>query len=245
MKRVHKYSRPAIAMIELIFAIVIIGIVLMTAPMLIRTAAQSGYVAIQQEGIGQAASRVNMIMEYYWDENGTDSNERAPILQTGGDAELNNNSNGWRTGTPIQSLRNFRFGSDENLSTTPALLLGSGSEINDMNDIDDFIGIDHLEFITSTIEDNLANYIQRGTDINMTIDVVYISDVANYNSQPTMTFDFNTVALTSTSTSNIKMIEVKLTSADNNVSELDKEIVLRAFSCNIGEYKLEERSFYP
>ncbi len=239
MKRVYKHSRPAIAMIELIFAIVIIGIVLMTAPMLIRTAAQSGYVAIQQEGIGQAASRVNMIMEYYWDENGTDASQRAPILQTGGDAELNNNSNGWRTGTPIQSLRNFRFGSDENLTSTPISLLGSDAT---ENDIDDFIGIYHLTFISTANVDNSANYIETGTDINMTIDVAYINDAADYNLS-TITFDFNTTVLTGTT--NIKMIEVKLTSDDNDVPELDKEIVLRAFSCNIGEYKLEERSFYP
>ena len=240
MKKVYKHFTPAIAMIELIFALVIMGIVLMTAPMLIRTAAQSGYVTIQQEGIGQAASRVNMIMGYYWDENGTDGSQRAPILQTGGDTELNNNSNGWRTGTPIQSLRNFRFGSDENLSSTPISLLGPDGT----NDIDDFIGIDHLTPISTATVDNLANYIEKGTDINMTIDVAYINDAANYNQSP-ITFNFNTTALTGTSTSNIKMIEVKLTSANNDVPELNKEIVLRSFSCNIGEYKLEERSFYP
>ena len=38
-----KKMRPAIAMIELIFAIVIMGIVLMSAPRLISTAAKSGY----------------------------------------------------------------------------------------------------------------------------------------------------------------------------------------------------------
>jgi hypothetical protein len=63
--------RPAIAMVELIFAIVIMGIVLMSAPMLISTASKSGYVAIQQEAINEAASQVNMIMGYHWDENNT------------------------------------------------------------------------------------------------------------------------------------------------------------------------------
>ena len=67
-----KTLRPAIAMIELIFALVIMAIVLMSAPMLISTATKSGYVAIQQEAINAAASQVNMIMGYHWDENSAD-----------------------------------------------------------------------------------------------------------------------------------------------------------------------------
>ena len=41
-------------------------------------------------------------------------------------------------------------------------------------------------------------------------------------------------------TSNIKHIQVTLTST-SNVDELNKSIVLHAFSCNIGSYTLEER----
>ena len=67
--------RKAIAMIELIFAIVIMGIILMSAPMLISNASQSGYVAMQQEGINEAATQVNMIMGHYWDENNVDETE--------------------------------------------------------------------------------------------------------------------------------------------------------------------------
>ncbi len=51
MMHYTQIRRPAIAMIELIFAIVIIGIVLMSVPQLISTAAKSGYVTIQQEAI--------------------------------------------------------------------------------------------------------------------------------------------------------------------------------------------------
>ena len=76
-----KLFRPAIAMIELIFAIVIMGIILMSAPMLISTAAKSGYVAIQQEAINEAASRVNMIMTFHWDANSADETVLDPILQ--------------------------------------------------------------------------------------------------------------------------------------------------------------------
>ena len=76
----NKIMRPAIAMIELIFAIVIMGIILMSAPMLISTATKSGYVAIQQEAINEAASQINMIMGYHWDEGSSNEFFIDPIL---------------------------------------------------------------------------------------------------------------------------------------------------------------------
>ena len=65
------YLRPAIAMIELIFSIVIMGIVMMSAPMLISTASNSTSVVLQQEGINQAVSRITMMLSYPWDEANT------------------------------------------------------------------------------------------------------------------------------------------------------------------------------
>ncbi len=103
-----KILRPAIAMVELIFAIVIIGIALLSAPMLISTAAKSGYVAMQQEGINEAATKVNMIMGYHWDENNVDESFLAPILNTNnGDSSLDEvGTTGRRAGTPLESQRN-------------------------------------------------------------------------------------------------------------------------------------------
>ncbi len=231
-----KTLRPAIAMIELIFALVIMGIVLMTAPMLISTAAKSGYVAIQQESINEAASHINMIMGYYWDENGTNSSERVPILQTGGDSELDETTcpggilTGCRTGTPIESLRNFRVGANERLTATPSSSLGSESDEDDIDDFNDPAGTG-----LKLIESSDIDYIDT---ISIRTTVSYINDAADY-SLSTVNYIFNPSTTTS---SNIKMIEANLTS-DSNTSELQKEIILRAFSCNIGEYELEERSF--
>ncbi len=236
MMHYTQIRRPAIAMIELIFAIVVIGIVLMTAPMLIQTAAKSGYVATQQEAINEAAARVNMIMGHYWDENGTDSSERVPILQTGGDSELSETTcsdgtlTGCRAGTPIESLRNFRVGANERLTATSPSSLGNESDEDDIDDFHNPSGTGLIE-----IESSNADYIDT---ISIITTVSYISDAAAYN-QSTFNYTFNP---STTSSSNIKMIEAKLTSA-SSASELQKEIILRAFSCNIGEYELEERSF--
>lgn len=229
-----KVLRPAIAMLELIFAIVIMGIILMSAPQLISTAAKSGYVAIQQEAINEAASKVNMIMGYQWDESNTNENYIPPILITGGDSELNEVNitavpTGRRLGTPPESYRAF-VRSDGLRFSASAL----GSDAGDEDDIDDFSGtVTHLMLVPeATLE---ANYIETTTiDINSTVS--YSDDTTNY-SQSTIAYDPFTA---SGGTTNIKSITVTVTSTSGE-EELEKEITLRGFSCNIGGYKLEEK----
>ena len=234
--------RPAIAMIELIFAIVIMGIILMSAPMLISTAAKSGYVAIQQEAINEAASRVNMIMGYHWDENSADETVLDPILQTASPVTdlaeatyIDGNGTGRRIGTPRESYRSFVRPDNTRGTATAAGALGNdGIE----NDVDDFIGTIGLTLAglgTGT------NYIEK--NVTIVTDIAYIADAADYNpAGNTINFDPN-FAETSLTTTSIKRISTTLTSDDASPDELDKTIILHAFSCNIGGYKLEERDF--
>lgn len=235
--------RPAIAMIELIFAIVVIGIILMSAPMLISTAAKSGYVAIQQEAINEAASRVNMIMTFHWDENSADNTILDPILQTASPiADLaettyaDGNGTGIRRGTPRESYRSFiRPDNSRGLATAAGTLGNDGLE----NDIDDFMGTIGLNLSGTGTE---ADYIEKNVTITTT--VAYIADAtsaATYNAS-TINFDAN-FTQTSGTTTNIKRISTTLTSDIASPDELDKTIILQAFSCNIGGYKLEERDF--
>lgn len=242
---VKKTLRPAIAMIELIFAIVIIGIVLMTAPMLMGTAAKSGYLAIQQENINEAASRVSMIMGYYWDEGNVRNNTSHTILKTDSSVsdlnEMNRTVNitaveGYRVGTPIESLRNFKGPGNSRIYASSILGLEG---IKD--DIDDFVaaptGLDSLGTGTGT------DYIEK--NINIKTSIIYIDDDTverNYN-HSSITFNPNFNHPINTETRNIKAITVTLTSDSSSPNELDKNITLRAFSCNIGGYKLEEGSF--
>ncbi len=236
---------PAIAMIELIFAIVIIGIVMMTAPMLIQQAAKSGYVAIQQEGINEAATKVNMIMGYHWDESSADELYLDPILRvTNGHNDLDapdvNASR--RKGTPNESYRSFvRSDSEDNLKASLSSTFGI-ADVNDTDedDIDDFHGSSTLFF---TGETSTSDYVEDNTTITINTTIAYNSDslsTGNYN-QNSITYDPFT---TGADTTNIKSIIVTLSSSSGLV-ELDKTIILHAFSCNIGGYKLEERSFNP
>ena len=232
-------SRPAIALIELIFAIVIMGIVMLSAPMLLSTANQSGYTAIQQEGINEAATQMTIMMDYPWDENDTNGSH-APLLNvSNGDSELDGTltSPKRRAGTPGLTNRLYKSydGSEFNAST---IGFDGVETIATIDDIDDFNGtaVNLTEILASA-----KDYIEKGGNINIARTVEYMTDSAtNYNTGGggtlSYTPDFNTTA----GTTNIKRLQVTLTSS-SGVDELSKTIILHAFSCNIGTYKLEEK----
>ena len=234
--------RPAIAMIELIFALVIMGIVLMSAPRLISSATQSSYVSIQQEAISEAASQANMIMGYEWDEEDTNSSFLSPILiVASGHGDLNTSLTTYRrNGTPPESERaSVRDDGTHDIAATTALALGKeGTLINDIDDFDD-------SNTSLSLVGNRAGNVET-TTINIANEVHYVSDdpaaagTGDYN-QATITFN-PALSTAEASSTNIKAIEVTLTST-SGVTELEKEIVLRAFTCNIGGYELEPQPF--
>ncbi len=234
-----KILRPAIAMVELIFAIVIIGIALLSAPMLISTAAKSGYVAMQQEGINEAATKVNMIMGYHWDENNVDESFLAPILNTNnGDSSLDEvGTTGRRAGTPLVSQRTFIRADGQELNAS-AISDDGGTR----DDVDDYNGDTNL----LSIETARVNYVET-TSININTVVTYLADTpggGTYNdpggdAKLTFSPDFSSSA---TPTTDIKKIVVTLTST-SGMDELEKTIILNGFSCNIGSYRLEDRVF--
>lgn len=231
-----KILRPAIAMIELIFAIVIMGIVLMSAPMLISTSTTSTYVAIQQEGINEAASRINMIMGYHWDENNTNDMYLPPILNvSSGTSALDEvGTTARRIGTPMTSHRTFIL-SDRNSSELNASALGN--DAGDQDDMDDFIG----DISLTQIEAATVDYTER-TTININTAIAYNTDSVTGGDYNQSVITFTPFINPPSGTTNIKSITVTLTST-SGLTELDKSIVLRAFSCNIGGYELEEREF--
>lgn len=248
MKQQLHFLRPAIAMIELIFAIVVMGIVMLSAPLLLSTSTNSSIVAIQQEGISEAATQLNIIMGYEWDENNT-IDGHTTVLNTAGDANLKGinvppSPAKIRAGTPITSQRQFISydGSEFNATT----IIGLGADTGDLtnDDIDDFTGTTSL-FEVETATGNTANsdYLEK-TTIQIGRTVAYMDDNVTSGTYTNPGAD-NELRFTPTftdknTTSNIKRIQVTLTSTSVE-NELDKTIVLHAFSCNIGSYKLEER----
>lgn len=231
--------RKGIAMIELIFAIVIMAIIMLSAPTLISTATQSGLVAVQQEAIAASASEIGMILTRDWDEAGTDEMTESPILiVNNGHADLemvlfpDGNSSGRRAGTPETSSRKSfsSVSSVERAATLPGAFEAEGDD----DDIDDF----NTDTITLTgTRYAFGDIADVSININTTVD--YLSDTpsaGDYNAE-TLTlndpFDNN-----ETGTTNIKSITAQTTSTN-----LDTSIRLQAFGCNIGTYTIKTRSF--
>ena len=230
-------------MIELIFAIVVMALVLMSAPRLMHIASQSGYVALQQEGISQASSRINMIMAFPWDENdANESYDHPGILRvTGGDPDLDMNLATYRrNGTPDKASRTFKRNDGAILYATASL--GKEPHENE-DDIDDFTGQPPIHLHDYSAGTATTDYIEKTLDINISTSVYYtednVSGASRYQQSSILFTPFSTV---SGQTTNIKMIEVTLTS-NSTMDELAKNIVFRAFSCNVGSYKLEEKEF--
>ena len=213
--------RNGSSMIELIIAIVVMSMAMMTLPIMLTTTQNNNTFIIQQEAILIAKTQLDNILTYPWDENSEDNNFNVGILDT----NSTNYSRADRVGLVIANKRRKFF-----TTTTWASTIGLETGETTPDDIDDFHdkekNLTDINDVNATLDYKLSN------DLNMTIPVKYISDI-----NLTAIFDFNETS-TPTGTTNIKMVEVSLKN-----SFLDKDITLRAFSCNIGANQLLRRSF--
>jgi hypothetical protein len=242
--KLHKL-RKAIAMIELIFAIVILGIVMMSAPMLISTASKSSQVSFQQESIAILATHANELMSYAWDESNTyDAGpSRFNILETASsETELDRDTliSGRERNVAVTTYNsvnaaNFGAGVDTN---------ASGSVEPSKDDIDDFDStIYSLRLIIdSTSNENTSDEGEyMDTNITITTDITYGDDA------PASTYlackvgcaysEPFSAARNTINTTNIKRIISKIQSADT-----DTEIILKSFMCNIGAIQIHSKS---
>jgi len=230
----YKLMKRGIAMIELIFALVIMGIVLLSAPMLIQQSINSGNVAFQQESISALATHMQIIFTMHWDEN--NSNLQAgisPILDTNR-APFDFNLSTLPAGLVGVTGRSERVGTSTIL--TPSISLGKDvteTTFSDFDDIDDFNN-EHFGLMLFNGESTTADvgdYVDK--DVNISTIVNYHDDNATLTSS---TLHLGGKLNNSLSIpTNIKFITSTLTS-DSGVKELEKNITLKAFSCNIGTF---------
>ncbi len=225
--------RKGIAMIELIFAIVIIGITLMSIPNLIHQASESGYTTIQQESIAAAASDLSLILSREWDESGTDPSIGSPILDT--DSSSTSLDTRPRPGGLSRSFTTGLGGTS--LTASPSSAFNTDGDFDDLDDAHDVTG-------TVTLMDGNQDLI----DINISIatNIVYIKDTPkgttdDWDSSATIIFEAPFTQAAPGSTTNIKSVSITLTSSNTAEELADKKIIFRAYSCNIGSYKLERR----
>jgi type II secretory pathway pseudopilin PulG len=220
-------NKRAIAMIELIFALVIMGIVLMSAPMLIHQSIKSSNVALQQEAIATASSQTAIILSMHWDEKNT---------QAGNSLILDANRTSFKFppaglmdgGSQLVSLRTFPLINPK----TPTINTNFGKDTNettytDFDDVDDYHNSDFglMLFNNESTTADLGEYVDKNISINTTVRYTQENNVSKN--------------ITTGSFSNIKFIKVNLTSNQTDVPELEKDITFKAFSCNIGTYSIK------
>jgi len=214
-------TKKAIAMIELIFALVIMGIVLMSAPMLIQQSIKSSNIALQQEAIVTAASQTAIILSMNWDENNSNIVVgESPIL------DANRSSFPFPpAGLNGVSGRNTK---DANITLSPSVMgtIDTNETVyTDFDDVDDYDG--------STFGLMLFNSESSSADAGEYLDVnVSLNTTVRYTKEDNVFTD-----ISSGSFSNIKAIQINLTS-NSGVEELEKNITFKAFSCNIGTYSV-------
>ena len=118
-------------------------------------------------------------------------------------------------------------------------------EENKIGYCDDANGtIGKLTLIDTGDDDDLIDInITIATDVNYTIDSP-ATGIWN-SSSVALTYNFPpTIGTPVTGTTNIKHVNITLTTENSHVEELsDKKIIFNAFSCNLGSYKLERKVF--
>jgi len=240
VKRLHT-TRPAIAMIELIFAIVIMGITLLSAPMLISMASNSAQTTFQQESIAMLASHTNALLSYAWDEQDTASVNNDTILNT----------------DSIIPRLNTRLGGFNRLRILPSPLIARSASprgqfgpnrdpneavLADRDDVDDFDG----DVAALSVIDAVADV----TDGDFLDQSIRITTAVTYADAQASTLDFasctgggctysqpfnNHEVPAAAGTRNIKLITTHLTSGNG------KDITMHAFMCNIGTAQPRKR----
>jgi len=226
-------NKRGIAMIELIFALVIMGIVLMSAPMLIQQSVKSSNVALQQEAISAVASQISIIQSMHWDENNTDLGD-SKILNTN---SLNFPPAGLMQGAnPLADVRSF------NNAKFPTQNINFGnkdtneSTYTDFDDVDDYNGSNFglILFNNENTTSDKGEYVD--IDINISTIVEYHDDNVTLNNSQ-LNIPSGLISTSKINTTNIKFITSTLTS-NSGVKELEKNITMKAFSCNIGTYDI-------
>lgn len=221
--------RKAASMLELVIAIVVMGIAVMTLPLILTQSQNSNALALQQEVILATKTKLGYILAYEWDANSYDANASVSrVLNTTNSASADSDFNATTTRRIGHvSADNRRRLRDDMASPTPS---GSASWGNAaLLDMDDFHNkVEHTTVVAADMD-----YV---FNLELNSSVTYINDSALYTNQDiNFTFDASSTPANPT---NIKMITVRTKDTSNNVN-----IILRAFASNIGESGIAKKEW--
>lgn len=221
--------RKAASMLELVIAIVVMGIAVMSLPLILTQSQNANAIALQQEVILATKTKLGYILSYEWDANSYDTNASVSrVLNTtnsvSADSDFNTTTTRRIGHISADSRRRLR---DDMLPPTLSGSAGWGNAA--LLDMDDF----HNRVENTTVVAADMDYVFN-LELNSTVS--YISDSTLYTNQD-LNFIFDASSAPANPT-NIKMITVRTRDASNNVN-----IVLRAFASNIGESGITKKAW--
>lgn len=251
--------RSAFTLIEVILALVIIAITVLTVPMIIQVNVASTQGSLNQEGVFAASAKLLQTLSFPWDENATNAAlavEGADVLagvvkvtsnantSTSFDVNITND----RPGLISRRTRRDGFGREINVSN-----IGNDNPSVLVRGIDDFNGqgsnVANDKGLAGVVNDTAAGYKANYT---MTTSVSYVNDEMNsaggtisYNTPEPLAA--NTFVLSNTSVAgptNLRMVSISIFGRDDdNDGNPDLISILNAYAANIGETKPYKRRY--
>ena len=205
--------RSAFTIIELVFAIVIIAISVISLPVMSQVVSKGIDSNLVQEAIFATATKLNEAVTYTWDENSIDPaqpDSLAQTINTGPGVGDCNTTDGQRQGYIPQEKHRKCL---SNLLVRPSAVLGS--EGGDLDDLDDLAETNAPLFSAAASADGY-----KENTYTSTITINYAN--------------FGTITAAS---QNIKLISATISDSNGPVTKLN------AYSANIGEVDYLRRTF--
>jgi len=225
--------RNAFTMIELLFAIVIISITMLTLPMMMQIDAGNQEDALAQEGIILTSTKIAQVLTFPWDPVSSPGGAIMTLSQVldtaNGDADLTRVAGtDFRLGHVTEKLR--RRLSPVSAPRTASVIGGNvvpETSINDFNaDVDNIGGAGGTYAY------------KKQWRLNTT--VTYVDDTATY-SDNNVAYDLPIVGVANPT--NIKMVTVLATDVTPGIPGVPRQVRLRSYSSNIGEQEFYKRRY--
>ncbi len=224
------------SLIEVVFAIIIIAISLMSIPMLLKESAKSNEFSMMQEAILATSTKMGNILSYPWDKNSYDRTNkilRTLDVSTNGDSELTRNP-----GVNDDNLRKGHIYADKRRRFFDNINPGAkfpDTSITPTNkqSINDFHG--EIKTIGGS-----GGFDYKDANMSMTSNVYYVNDSADY-SQTSVVANIASSTINPI-TNNVNSTNIKMVEVTTSMPSLGQNILFRSYLSNIGQSKLLTRT---
>ena len=221
-------------MIELIFAIVIIAIVVISLPLMMKTNEDAMEGNVVQEALFASSAKMMQVLSYPWDEHSTDStnpNTYGKVVNiTGGNTNyIRKDANG-----TTDTASSYRVGHilENNHRRFHDVSLADANTIGALGSVTPPTALNNVNITNAPFDNPTTSQTGYKNNYKMDVSVNYVSD----NNFAGSTFIFSGTG--NATASNIRLITVTIKDSAGVPLTL-----LRSYSSNIGEFDFAKRRF--